>query len=148
MITINGEEYREESELNLEDYLNSAREKVGKTYPLEYLSRSKQGQKAGEFEILAFEEKNAHWFYNDVFDHWDGEKNYYIEVVHGAKLGFYTIKFHNTKFYKEKTMRFPVWGFVESRGKGDFLRIWANIDGTDKRLRAYDFPSLDLEKEE
>ena len=138
MITVaGGDTYRTADELDLQYYVNLARKQVGTIHDLQFQSDAKWGQKAGEFEILDFEEKNARWKLN----------NYYLgmgqEVVAGADLGTFTIRFKNTKFYNGKVMRFHVQAYVQDKnGVNDHLFIRNVNEESGKGLKAYDFPIL------
>lgn len=138
MITVaGGDTYRTADELDLQYYVNLAKEQVGTTHDLEFQSASKWGQKAGEFEILAFEEKNAGWKLN----------NYYLgrgqEVIIGADLGTFTIRFKDTKFYNGKVMQFHVQAYVQDKnGVNDHLFIRNVNEESGKGLKAYTFPIL------
>lgn len=138
MITVaGGDIYRTADELDLQYYVNLARKQVGTIHNLQFQSDAKWGQKAGEFEILDFEEKNARWKLN----------NYYLgmgqEVVAGADLGTFTIRFKNTKFYNGKVMRFHVQAYVQDKnGVNDYLFIRNVNEESGKGLKAYDFPIL------
>ena len=138
MITVaSGDTYRTADELDLQYYVNLARKQIGKTYDLRFQSDAKCRQKAGEFEILDFEEKNARWELND----------YYLrigqEIITGADLGTFTIRFKNTKFYNGKVMRFHVQAYVQDKnGVNDHLFIGDVNEESGKGLKAYRFPIL------
>lgn len=141
MITVaGGDTYRTADELDLQYYVNLAKEQVGITHVLWFQSDAKWGQKAGEFEILGFEEKNAGWKLNDFYLK-RGQ-----EVITGADLGIFTIQFHDTKFYKEKIMRFKVQAYVQDKnGTNDHLFISTVDEESGKGLKAYRFPILNLD---
>lgn len=141
MITVaGGNTYRTADELDLQYYVNLAKEQVGITHVLWFQSDAKCGQKAGEFEILAFEKKNARWKLGD----------YYLkrgqEVILGADLGTFTIRFKDTKFYNGKVMQFHVQAYVQDKkGVNDYLFIRNVNEESGKRLKAYKFPILNLD---
>ena len=138
MITVeSGDTYRTADELDLQYYVNLARKQVGTIHDLRFQSNAKCRQKAGEFEILDFEEKNARWELND----------YYLrigqEIITGADLGTFTIRFKNTKFYNGKVMRFHVQAYVQDKnGVNDHLFICNINEESGKGLKAYEFPIL------
>ena len=138
MITVaGGATYREASELDLQHYIDLAKAEVGKTHDLQFQSNANWGQKAGEFTILSFEEKDAGWKLNDCYERQG------LEVINGAKLGIFTIQLHGTKIYKEKIMRFPVQAYVQDKeGTNDHLFISNCPEGKNSKIRAYSFPIL------
>lgn len=135
--TAGGDTYRTADELNLQYYIDLAAKQVGKTHELRFQNRAKRSQKAGEFEILGFEEKNAGWKLNDFYL----ERGQ--EVITGADLGTFTIQIHDTKFYREKIMRFKVQAYVQDKnGINDHLFVSTVDEESGRRMKAYMFPIL------
>lgn len=131
-----------ENELNINEFVKYAENHVGETHELKF--QSKRGEYAGKYEILNFEAYEPHFTYR----YWscEGEKE-----PDGAKLGFYTIKITDSKFYNGKTIKVAVHAYVQ---ECDDMRTddWyktkqlyiSNInEATGKTLRAYEFGIID-----
>lgn len=123
------------NELNINDYIKLAEEKIG--YVGELRFQSKNNEYAGKFEILGFEPNENPQF---TYSHWSYEED---DTPDGARLGYFTIKLTDTKFYNNKIMKFKVNAYVQSReGRDNRLFISTKNEVTGKYLKAYEFPIL------
>ncbi len=122
------------AELNINEYIMLAEEKVGYVGDLRY---QRSYEKSGEFEILAFEQaKEPHFTYTY---NWLEE----ADTPDGAVLGYFFIKLTDTKFYNNKTMKFEVIaGVQDEKEKNSHLHIRFRNEETGKYLKAYAFPVL------
>ena len=127
------------NELNINEYVMLAQEKVGYIGEIEFQSPAsyRKCENPGQFEILAFEQhENPHFEYK----FWKHEKD---DTPDGAVVGYYFIKFIDTKFYNNKVMKFKVSAYVQDdKGTNSRLYIWNNNEETGKWLKAYQFPIL------
>lgn len=125
------------SELNINEYIMLAEEKVGFIGNMEYASTNKYGEYAGQFEILAFEHAAEPHF---TYSFWKYEEE---ETPNGAVLGYFFIRLFDTKFYNNKTIKAEVHAYVQNEeGANSRLFISTKNEDTGKYLKAYQFPIL------
>ena len=123
------------SEVNLAKYMDMIKSKVGNTYELEFQSSRRSGESAGKFEIISFTPGEIE-ITLDGYYAGKGE-----EVVDSVKLGKYSIKFIDTKFYKNKVVDFPCKVYFGLKHREEDAKVYienVNME-TGKYIRAYDF---------
>lgn len=125
------------SELNINEYIMLAEEKVGHVGELEFQTFSKRYEDAGNFEILAFvQAEDPHFTYRHKLIE-------EADTPDGAELGHFIIKFTDTEFYNNKIMKFKVTACVQTEdGQNSWLYIYNINAETGKKLKAYKFPML------
>lgn len=125
------------SELNINEYIMLAEEKVGFVGNMEYASTNKYGEYAGLFEILAFEQAAEPHF---KYSFWKYEKE---DTPDGAVLGYFFIRLFNTKFYNNRVVKVEVRAYVQDKeGTNSRLFVSTKDEDTGKNLKAYQFPIL------
>ena len=124
------------NQLDINYFVALAESHVGEVHDLDY--QSSRSDYAGKYEILDFTPDNPHFTY----DHWTNREN---DTPDGAKLGYYLVKFSETKFYNGKSIRVPVSAYVQEDDKITKALFINNVNlDTGKTLRAYEFSILDF----
>jgi hypothetical protein len=124
-------------DLDLNYYLGLAAAKVGYKGKLQFQTMSRWGEAAGDFEILDFKPYPDAQF---TFTFWKAKQD---QTPDGAKLGTYTIKLSNSKFYSGRIFECYVSAYVQNDdGLNDQLYVDNQDVNTKKRMKAYEFPIL------
>lgn len=125
------------SEINVQEWTKKASDVVGTVRNLDFQTSTKFGEIAGQYEILSFTPCENQKF---TFSHWTQEKN---DTPSGLELGFYKIKFHNTKKYNGKEFTFMVKAFFSEK-MGDSLYISTKKEEDEKGLLSYKFGFIEI----
>lgn len=126
------------SEINVNEWLETAQSKVGKTFDLEFQTTGKCNEIAGQYEILSFQPDETATF---TYNFWKYEE---AQTPTGIDLGVYEIKLLNTKQNNGKVFHFRVSAyFSEYTGNYEEM-IFINTKRLEdnKYLKAYRFGFL------
>lgn len=125
-------------DLDINYFMELAKNHVGEVHNLEFQTFSKRDQYAGKYEILDFIPAEEPKF---DYSHWSYEED---QTPNEADLGYYMIKISDSKFYNGKTIKVHVTAYVQDdKGITKALYIWNVDENTGKRLKAYEFGIID-----
>ena len=136
-----------ESELNIRDYVEYAKSHVGEVHDVLYMNNHVT---AGHYEIIDFiESDEPKLVYNTE---WAYDYKKHEQVPTAADVGYYIIRFIDTKYYKNRTLTFKITVSVQGRDWGTneiyktkAIFVSTKAEETQKWLKAYRFDCIDFE---